>query len=129
MNIVGIGIDAVSVERFARTVEKRGKEFLSKIFTAKELEYAGNKRGYYMHMAGKFAAKEAVKKALPNGSVIGLNWFNIEILNSEDGKPYVVLHGEAKELEEKFNLSQIFVSISHTKDIAASNALVVKNGT
>jgi holo-[acyl-carrier protein] synthase len=129
MNIAGIGIDAVNVERFGRTAEKRGKEFLSKIFTAQELDYAGNKRGYYMHLAGKFAAKEAVKKALPNGSVIGLNWFNIEILNSEDGKPYVVLHGEAKKLMKKFNLSQIFVSISHTKDIAASNALVVKDGT
>jgi len=128
MSIMGIGIDAVNVERFTRTVEKRGEEFLSRIFTEKELEYAGKKKGYYMHMAGKFAAKEAVKKALPDGAQIGLNWFNIEILNGEDGKPYVVLHGQAKELMDKFKLSQVLVSISHTRDIAASNALVVKDG-
>ena len=87
------------------------------------------KKGYYMHMAGKFAAKEAVKKALPDGARIGLNWLNIEILNAEDGKPYAVLHGPAKGIMEKFNLSQVFVSISHTHKLATSNAMVVKDGS
>ena len=128
MSIAGIGIDATKIERFKETVEKRGENFLKKIFTDKELEYAGMKKGYFMHMAGKFAAKEAVKKALPNGAEIGLNWTDIEILNSEDGKPYVELHGEAKRLMKEFNLSRILVSISHTKDIAISNAVGVYNG-
>jgi holo-[acyl-carrier protein] synthase len=128
MNIAGIGIDAIEIERFGSAIEKHGEDFLRKIFTERELEYAGGKKGYRMHMAGKFAAKEAVKKALPDGIRIGLNWSEIEILNAEDGKPYVVLHGEAKRIMENFNLSRIFISISHTHDLATSNAMVVKNG-
>ena len=129
MNIVGIGIDALEIERFRKAVEERGEKFLSKIFTQKEIDYAGTKKARYMHMAGKFAAKEAVKKALPDGADIGMNWADIEILNNEDGKPYALLHGQAKELMDKYNLSQVFVSISHTGTIATSNAMVVKDGS
>ena len=128
MDILGIGIDAVEIGRFRKAAEERGEKFLEKIFTAKELEYAGAKRAAFVHMAGKFAAKEAVKKALPDGARIGLNWADIEILNNEDGKPYAVLHGQAKRLAEKFGISDVLVSISHTKDLATSNAMAVKNG-
>lgn len=128
MDILGIGIDAVEISRFKKAAEERGEKFLGKIFTAKELEYAGSKRASYVHMAGKFAAKEAVKKALPDGARIGLNWADIEILNNEDGKPYAVLHGHARRLAEKFGISGVLISISHTKDLATSNAMAVKNG-
>ena len=129
MNIVGIGIDAVEIERFKKAAEERGDKFLKKIFTDKELEYADAKKASHIHMAGKFAAKEAVKKALPDGIEIGLNWFDIEILNNDDGKPYALLHGAAKRLQDKFNISQVFVSISHTRYLATSNAMVVKDGS
>ena len=129
MNIVGVGIDAVEIPRISEAIEKYGDEFLYKILTVKELEYAGTKTSMAMHIAGKFAAKEAVKKALPDGAEIGLAWSDIEILNSGDGKPYAVLHGQALELKEKFNVSQVFVSISHTKELATANALVVTDGT
>ncbi|MFH1309895.1 MAG: holo-ACP synthase [Candidatus Omnitrophota bacterium] len=128
MNVAGIGIDAVEICRFKTAIEEWGKNFLKKIFTERELEYAGTKKSYAMHMAGKFAAKEAVKKAIPNGAEIGLNWTQIEILNGEDGKPYVCLHGRASDLIKKYNLSKIYVSISHTDKIAISNAVGVKNG-
>ena len=128
MNIAGIGIDAIKVERFRKAIDEHGESFLNKIFTQNERDYACTKKAYFMHMAGKFAAKEAVKKALPDGVEVGLNWADIEILNKDDGKPYVLLHGNAKRLMEKFDLSQIFVSISHTKDLATSNAVAVKNG-
>ncbi|MFH1845965.1 MAG: holo-ACP synthase [Candidatus Omnitrophota bacterium] len=129
MNIVGLGIDIVNIERFDKVITQRGKAFLEKVFTCKEQEYAGGKKAYSMHMAGKFAAKEAVKKALPDGAEIGLNWADIEILNDKDGKPYVCLHGHAGKLMEKFGIAKILVSISHTKDYAASNAMAVTNGT
>jgi len=128
MNIAGIGIDAVEIERFKHALDAWGENFLKRIFTQKELEYAGTKKGYAMHMAGKFAAKEAVKKAIPDVAEIGLNWADIEILNGEDGKPYALLHGKAEHLAKKFNLSQVFVSISHTDKLAVSNAIGVKNG-
>lgn len=126
MRIEGIGIDAVKIDRFKDAIEARGDVFLDKIFTQKEKDYAGTKNGYFMHMAGKFAAKEAVKKALPDGAEIGLAWSDIEILNGTDGKPYVVLHGHAENLKEKFDIKQVLVSISHTKDLAMSNAMAVK---
>ncbi len=128
MNIAGIGIDTVRIKRFKKAVDEYGKLFLNKIFTDKEQEYAGTKRSFFMHMAGKFAAKEAVKKALPDGSRVGLAWPDIEILNDESGKPYTVLHGNARELMKEFNLKEVFVSISHTEDLATSNAVAVNNG-
>lgn len=129
MKIEGIGIDAVEVERFRKAAEKHGRHFLEKIFTKKELEYTGSKKASYIHMAGRFAAKEAIKKALPDGMQSGLKWSDIEILNSENGKPYALLHGKAGRLMEKYKQLQVFVSISHTHTLATSNALVVKNGS
>jgi len=128
MNVVGIGIDTVEIERFERIVKEKGEKFLEKVFTLEEMEYSRTKKARYMHMAGKFAAKEAVKKALPDGAEIGLNWQEIEILNSDDGKPYARLHGQAKGLMQKFNLTRVLVSISHTRGIAVSNAVVIKDG-
>lgn len=129
MNIAGIGIDTVYIKRFKKAVDEYGKLFLDKIFTDKEQEYAGTKKSFFMHMAGKFAAKEAVKKALPDGARVGLAWSDIEILNDESGKPYTVLHGNARELMKEFNLKEVFVSISHTKDLATSNAVAVNHGS
>jgi holo-[acyl-carrier protein] synthase len=128
MNVVGIGIDALEIVRFRKAVEERGEKFLEKVFTPREIEYVGAKKASYMHLAGKFAAKEAVKKALPDGAEIGLNWADIEILNGDDGKPYVLLHGHAKKLKEKFGISRVLISISHTKDLATSNAVVINDG-
>lgn len=127
MSIAGIGTDVVDINRFRDIVEKRGENFLKKIFTKKELKYAENKKFFHAHMAGKFAAKEAVKKALPDGARIGLNWPEIEILNHSDGKPYVLLSGQAQEIMKDFELSHVLVSVSHTDDIATSNAMAVKN--
>ncbi|MGB2630867.1 MAG: holo-ACP synthase [Candidatus Omnitrophota bacterium] len=128
MNIIGTGIDAVEIERFEKAVKEKEGKILQRIFTLEELKYVGGKRARFMHMAGKFAAKEAVKKALPDGARIGLSWADIEILNGEDGKPYVRLHGEAERLAKEKGPFKVLVSISHTRNTAISNAMVVKNG-
>jgi holo-[acyl-carrier protein] synthase len=129
MKIAGIGIDSVEIERFKRIVDDKGEDFLKRIFTSREISYSKTKKARMIHMAGKFAAKEAVKKALPDGAEIGLNWKDIEILNSEDGKPYAKLHGEAKRIMDKFNLTEVLVSISHTGNMAVSNAMAVQDGS
>lgn len=128
MTVLGIGIDTVDIERFENAVKEKGKRFLERIFTEDELKYAEKKKHTYTHMAGKFAAKEAVKKALPNGVEVGLGWPDIEIANDADGKPYAVLHGQAKKIKEKFNIAQVLVSISHTHRVAVSNAVVIQDG-
>ncbi|MBU1084586.1 MAG: holo-ACP synthase [Candidatus Omnitrophota bacterium] len=127
MNISGIGIDAVDIRRFEKAVAKHGRDFLKKMFTEKEMEYAGAKKDHIAHMAGKFAAKEAVKKALPDGARIGLNWAEIEVLNDNEGKPYVCLHGSAGEILKEYGLARVLVSISHTAELAVSNAIGVRN--
>ncbi|HNX90459.1 MAG TPA: holo-ACP synthase [Candidatus Omnitrophota bacterium] len=131
MNVIGLGIDSVDVKRIAAACRDKKKKFLKKIFTDDELRHAAGKRNkkvYFMHLAGKFAAKEAVKKALPDGADIGMAWYDIEILNDKRGKPYVRLHGGAEKIMKKFKLTRVLVSISHTDDIAVSNAVVIKNG-
>lgn len=128
MSINGIGVDAVEIDRFERAVREKGERFLQRVFTREELKYVDGKKTRFVHMAGKFAAKEAVKKALPDGARIGLNWADIEILNSEDGKPYVKLHGEAEQLAREMGPLEVLISISHTRNVAISNAMVVKNG-
>lgn len=123
MSIAGLGIDIVEIARFKRIVSQNKEKFLERIFTDREQKYAGSEKAYFVHMAGKYAAKEAVKKALPDGAQIGLNWRDIEILNGEDGKPYVILHGQAKRLKKKFDIEKIHLSISHSENIAISNAV------
>jgi len=126
MQIIGIGIDILDIKRFGNSINKWGDLFINKIFTINEQKYIGAKDSYYMHMSGKFAAKEAVKKAIPNGAEIGLDWTSIEILKFSDGKPYVNLHKKAKQLKEQFQIKDIFISISHSKNFAVANAIVIK---
>ncbi|MBF0216812.1 MAG: holo-ACP synthase [Candidatus Omnitrophica bacterium] len=125
MNIAGIGIDAVEISRFDKAANERGEKFLMKIFTMEELSFSEKYKERNVHLAGKFSAKEAVKKSMPCGSEIGLAWPEIEILNHDDGKPYVRLHGKAKEVALLHNVAEIFVSISHSETVAVSNAVAV----
>ncbi|MBF0494639.1 MAG: holo-ACP synthase [Candidatus Omnitrophica bacterium] len=123
--MAGIGIDILEIDRFKDAYEKSGEPFLERIFTAAELKGADGKNKNPMHLAGKFSAKEAVKKALPDGAVIGLKWTDIEILNYEDGKPYVCLHGRARDVADKHKIAKILVSITHSERNAAANAIAV----
>ncbi|MBF0253409.1 MAG: holo-ACP synthase [Candidatus Omnitrophica bacterium] len=121
--IYGIGIDIVDIDRFRKAYAKIGDSFLKKIFTDRELSFSENKKNRLEHLSGKFAAKEAVKKSLPEGARIGLAWYEIEILNGADGKPYVELHGEAEKIKQENNIKTVFVSISHAAETAVANAI------
>jgi holo-[acyl-carrier protein] synthase len=113
------GIDLVEVKRMGLLQESIRNRFLERVFTAAELEYA---RGSDMHLAGRFAAKEAVAKAL--GSGIGpVSWQEIEILNNPVGEPVLYLHGNAKKMAEDLGLEQWSVSISHTNEYAVAVAV------
>jgi holo-[acyl-carrier protein] synthase len=127
MNVAGIGVDTVEIERFESIAKRRGMKFLEKIFTPAELEYAETKKARYIHMAGKFAAKEAVKKAMPSGIEI-TSWTDIEVKNDKSGKPFVKFHGSALELAKKIKVTGVLISISHTSRTAVANAMVVTNG-
>ncbi len=120
--IAGIGTDIVEVERIKKSVERYGDKFLDKIFTEVELEYSLNKKSKFLHLAGRFAAKEAVVKALAPCCEKGFNWKDIEIYNDSAGRPFVRLYGKFEEFTAgKFD---VLISISHSENYATAIALL-----
>ena len=120
-----IGIDIVEIKRLARMSKKWGEAFLNKVYTARELAYARSKRFPYQHLAARFAAKEAIFKALGEVEKDFVGWKNIEILNDAYGKPVVHWHGRAKAVLKKRNLKGAAVSLSHTENYAIANAMLI----
>ena len=108
MEIQGIGIDIVDIERIEKMIKRYGNRFLKRIFTEREIDYAIKNKNSAEHFAGRFAAKEAVIKA----SREALPMKEIEILNKENGEPFV----------EK--MKNILISISHEKKYAVAVAIV-----
>ena len=121
--IEGVGIDVVEIERMNRTIREWGDIFLRKVFTDQEISYATSKRTPVPHIAGRFAVKEAVAKAMKIGWSSGFRWKDVEVVNDPAGKPSVKLYGRAK---ERLKHSNIFVSISHSDSIVISIAIIEK---
>lgn len=114
MSIQGIGIDIIEVHRI-KDIIQRNKRFLKRVFTDKEIAYCLGKKNKWQHFAVRFAAKEAVWKALGES---GIELKNIGIRNADDGRPEVVLIGKLKSEEKNFK-----ISLSHCKDYAVAQAV------
>lgn len=115
--IVGTGVDITEVRRLRQAVEKWGDDFLHRVFTKEELENAKTRGSLYQHLAGRFAAKEAVFKALGDRE---LNWKDVQVLNDPEGKPYcVILNGRGGKID-------VHISISHVKNYAVASAIITK---
>ena len=122
--IVGHGVDLVSVARIRRMLADHGDHFLEWTFTEAEVAYARRrKKGFEETLAGRFAAKEAVMKALGTGWREGVTFPGIEILNEPSGRPTVVLHGGAAERAKALGVTAWHLSITHTGDFAAASAI------
>jgi holo-[acyl-carrier protein] synthase len=124
--ILGIGNDIIEVGRIKAIIERHSKKFLDRIFTSREQDYCFKHKHPALHFAGRFAAKEAVSKALGSGFRGGLNWTDIEIINDLNGKPIVV---PSIKLNSLFDDPTILVSISHCHQYATAFALWTKNVT
>ncbi len=116
--IKGIGIDIIEVSRVENAV-KKNRRFLDKIFSEREIEYIEKRNYNKFTIAGLFASKESVSKALGTG-IRGFSWMDIEITHNSLGKPEVELKRNAKKLAEEKDINSISVSISHIKDQALS---------
>jgi len=110
--IIGIGVDVVEFQRMKTLLEKWNDIFLNKILTQKEIEYCVAKKNIVQHVAARFAAKEAVAKALSIGWSGSFRWKDVEITNDDSGKPSVVLH---QELQKILSSKNIFLSLSHSE--------------
>ena len=112
--ILGTGIDIIEIHRIQAAAERWGDAFLNYVFTPAEINYAKKHKHPYPHYAGRFAAKEAIFKALGNPKFA---WHDISIVNDADGKPHCVHR------DPQFKL-HIMLSISHCKDYAVASAIV-----
>jgi holo-[acyl-carrier protein] synthase len=126
MHPLKVGTDICSVERIRNAYERYGEKLLDRILTGNEKHYVkGRGKRLVESLAGRFAAKEAVGKALGVG-LRGVAWKEIEIGRSPSGEPSVVLHGRADKIARHLQISQIAISISHERDYAI--ALAVASG-
>ena len=126
--IYGIGVDLVKVQRIEEAVKRWNKRFLNRIFTPIEQEYSYSKKQPFLHLAGRFAVKEAVLKALGTGLSSGIRWVEIEIVNLPSGKPEVRVSGKVKSLMKRRRVKEIYVSISHDTDHSIGQAVLVFKG-
>lgn len=119
--VFGIGIDIIEIERVKESIDKFGESFLNKIFTKNEIAYCEPKANKYQHYAARFAAKEAVSKALTTGWNADFNWQNVEIMNEPSGLPIVKLEGKLKTFLE--GDKSLKISMSHSRDYVACVAI------
>ena len=122
--ILGHGIDIVETSRIRRMVEQHGGHFLDRVFTPLEQSYAArNAKRRFEHLAGRFAAKEAVLKVLGTGWRGGIAWTDIEIRNEASGQPMVYLTGKCARLAAEMGIGRCMVSISHIETHATASAI------
>ena len=126
MQILGIGTDITECERIGRMLERHPESFTQRVFTDAENAYCSRgKRRSVEHYTGRWAAKEAILKALGTGWSGKITWHDVEILNEPGGKPYVNLTGAASEVAKDKGITEIQISISHCVSHAVAFAVAV----
>ena len=122
--VIGIGIDIIEIERIKNSIDRFGDGFLNKIYTKNELEYCLAKHNKYQHLAARFAAKEAIYKAITTGWEKHATWKSMEISNEPNGMPIVKFIGKLKEFlaDDK----DIKISISHSENYVTCVAIIYK---
>jgi holo-[acyl-carrier protein] synthase len=123
MSIVAHGIDMVDCTRLQEMIDRHGQKFLDRIFTSAEQDYCRDRKRATEHLAGRFAAKEAVLKVLGTGWRDGITWTDIEIHNSPSGQPHVRLTGRCRAIADELDLASVLISISHIGTHAIASAI------
>lgn len=122
--ILGIGIDIIEIDRVKESIDRFGDHFLNKIYTPNELEYCLSKHNKYQHFAARFAAKEAIYKALSSEWGREISWQDIDIMNEPNGLPIVKFSGNLAEFVN--DNKAIKISMSHSDNYVACVAIVYK---
>ncbi|MGI5892118.1 MAG: holo-ACP synthase [Bacillota bacterium] len=119
--IFGVGTDIVEISRLQKIVE-RSPKMLSRVFTAAEIAYCEKKGNMIEAFAARFAAKEAILKALGTG-ITGFSWLDMEISNLKSGKPVVNFCGSMQKFLQEHHITQVEISFSHVQDTAMAFAV------
>jgi holo-[acyl-carrier protein] synthase len=124
-NVVGIGTDITEVLRIAQMIERHGELFITRVYTTHEIQYCQSRKMSTQHYAGRWAAKEAVLKALGTGWRKGISWRDVEVRNEPGGKPTVAFRGGARDVVEQLGITEMLLSISHCNSHATAYALAL----
>ena len=119
--MLSVGVDIIEVERIARAMDRHGERFFRRFFTQQEVAFCEQR---IECLAGRFAVKEAVAKALGTG-IGDVSWTEIEVVCDGRGKPELVLHGQAKELAASLGLYNWSISLTHTDTHAVGFAVAI----
>jgi len=126
MAIIGTGVDIVEVERVQHALcrERTGARFRTRVFTAREITYCES-RGYprYQSYAARFAAKEAVMKAMGTGWNRDVGWDGIEVLRERGRAPTIMLHGKTAQFAKRRRIARFHLSLSHTESTAIAHVI------
>ncbi len=125
MVIIGIGIDLVEVSRIENAVTKK-KNFLERVYSTQEIKLSNRGKFRFEELAGRFAIKEAIFKAIKTGWRRGVKFKEIIVLNEPSGAPYVTLSGKTRGIADSLGVKNILVSISHSKGFAIGVAIATK---
>lgn len=120
--VLGIGIDIIEIDRIKQSVDNYGDRFLKKIFTEKEINYSQTKANKYQHFAARFAAKEAIYKALSSDTDKVYSWQDVEIYNEINGLPKVNFFGALKDYLN--DAKQLKISMSHSENYVTCVAIL-----
>ncbi|HEX3030098.1 MAG TPA: holo-ACP synthase [Clostridia bacterium] len=119
------GVDIVEINRIKRAFDNPGTAFRDRVFTINEIDYCESKKAVkFQSYAARFAAKEAVAKAFGTGLGSSMGLKDVEVLNNESGKPYIVLSGGAKELYDKMKAANMDISLSHCDNYAVAYVII-----
>lgn len=125
MVIVGIGTNIVECPRIGKMIEQYGELFLRRVYTEREVRYCQSRQHAIEHFAGRWAAKQAILKALGVGWSRGVSWTDIEIRAGESGQPSVMVCGVAKEFARERGIADILITLSHCRTYATAYAMAL----
>lgn len=130
MEIVGIGTQIVECLRVGRLIDRHGEEFLTRIFTEREIRFCQARKRPLEHFADRWAAKEAVLKSLGASWQPGVAWTDVEVrIDPTLGLARVVLHGAIKELAAKKEVGKVLLSMAHCRAYATAYATTLRQAT
>jgi holo-[acyl-carrier protein] synthase len=122
--ILGIGVDIVEIEKLRLAMIRRGERLRDRAFTRAEIDYCERRANKFQHYSARFAAKEAVFKAIGTGWRDGVSWQDAEVSNQMNGKPALLLSGRSLELANLMGTRKYWISLSHTDQYAVAQVVL-----
>jgi holo-[acyl-carrier protein] synthase len=127
MDIIGIGNDIVECPRIGKMIEHHGELFLRRVYTEREIRYCQSRKHAIEHFAGRWAAKEAILKALGTGWTKGVAWTDVEVRSTSGGQSRVLVAGGAKAVAIRKGIGDILIAIAHCRTYATAHAIALRS--